>query len=70
MSILSIVQRLSLLRRYKCMDNIQAGGEQCVQVVHSSECLLLKVSLYTVAWKLCSLTAISTAPTHSILKIR
>ena len=47
------------------MDNIQAGGEQCVQVVHSSECLLLEVSLYTVAWKLRSLTAML-SPTHSI----
>ena len=45
--ILSIVQRLSLFPRYKCMDNnIQVGGKQfvhCREVVNSWECPLSEV---------------------------
>ena len=49
MSILSIVQRLSLLQRYKCMDIYRQGAKKfvhCREVVHSSECPLSEVPLY------------------------
>ena len=51
-NILSVVQRLSLLQKRKCM---KVGGKQfvhCMEVVHSSECPLSEVPLYRFALRM------------------